>query len=92
MESLTDRCCENKIVVIWQDVLCIDQMGIDQGFLQAGGDSLQATRIANQVADKVGLEIPSYLVIECMTIRKLAATIEGAVFKMKADHFFSSGV
>jgi acyl-coenzyme A synthetase/AMP-(fatty) acid ligase len=66
---------EKEIAMLWREVLATDQFGIDTEFLAAGGDSMQAANIANRLSNITNLEIPSYLVIEAMTIRNLAAII-----------------
>jgi long-subunit acyl-CoA synthetase (AMP-forming) len=70
---------EKKVALIWMEVLETNEFGIDTEFLATGGDSMHAANIANRLSDLVALEIPSYLVIEAMTIRNIAAVIESVL-------------
>lgn len=40
---------EQKLVAIWQDVLGIEQIGIEDNFFDLGGDSLVVTRVISEV-------------------------------------------
>ncbi len=40
---------ELRLVAIWKDILGLDQIGIDDSFLELGGDSLQLMRMLNRV-------------------------------------------
>ncbi len=39
---------ENRIAVIWQEVLGIDRIGIDDNFFDLGGDSIKAIRVTSR--------------------------------------------
>ena len=69
---------EKKIALIWKEILVTSEFGIDTDFVAAGGDSMHAASIANRLSSLLALDIPSYLIIEAMTIRNLAAIIESA--------------
>jgi hypothetical protein len=40
---------EEKLVSIWEDVLDVRPVGVNDGFFDLGGDSLTATRVISQV-------------------------------------------
>ena len=40
---------ERSLAAIWKDVLGIEQIGVDDSFLELGGDSLQIMRMLNRV-------------------------------------------
>ena len=48
---------EIMLVAIWKDLLDLDQVGVDDSFLELGGDSLQLMRMINRVRHTFGREI-----------------------------------
>ncbi len=49
---------EQSLAAIWSEVLSIEQVGIEHTFFELGGDSLSAVRVAVQVREKMGEQIP----------------------------------
>lgn len=45
------------LAVIWKDVLTLSGIGVDDNFLNFGGNSLDATRITTQVRDELDLAL-----------------------------------
>ena len=66
---------EEKLVEIWQDVLELDEIGINDSFLDLGGNSLLAARIIARVIDTMQVEIPLRLLFESPTIAQMAIAI-----------------
>ncbi|MBG1243503.1 type I polyketide synthase [Nostoc sp. NZL] len=62
---------EQIIANIWQEVLGIEQVGIDDNFLELGGDSLLSIQITAR-ANKAGLRITNQHLFEYPTIAQLA--------------------
>lgn len=60
---------------IWQDVLHLDEVGIDEDFFEIGGDSLLATRIIARARNDMGTAIPMNAIFATPTVRELAALI-----------------
>lgn len=48
---------EVRLIAIWKDILGLDQIGVNDSFLELGGDSLQLMRIFNRVRQTFGQEI-----------------------------------
>jgi arthrofactin-type cyclic lipopeptide synthetase C len=48
---------ELELVAIWKEILCIDQIGVDDSFLELGGDSLQVMRMLNRALQVFGREV-----------------------------------
>ncbi|MFJ2479047.1 amino acid adenylation domain-containing protein [Pseudomonas sp. NPDC087598] len=63
---------EKLLCDIWQGLLAIDQVGIEDNFFALGGDSLLAVRLASQLTSKSGIALPIKLIFRNPTIAALA--------------------
>jgi acyl carrier protein len=66
---------EEKVSNIWAEVLGLDQIGINDPFLELGGNSLRATLVINRVRDKFHVEIPITILFEAPTVAEMSAII-----------------
>src|SRR5262249_6444893 len=57
-EGLPRDAIELEIKLIWQDLLGIDEIGIDDNFFEIGGHSLLATQLVARVNRRFAQEIP----------------------------------
>uniref|UniRef100_UPI00261F789A amino acid adenylation domain-containing protein n=1 Tax=uncultured Shewanella sp. TaxID=173975 RepID=UPI00261F789A len=48
---------EQQLCQIWQDVLGLDQVGVDDNFFHIGGDSIKAIRLVNDMKVKASLDV-----------------------------------
>ncbi|MGH9201193.1 MAG: non-ribosomal peptide synthetase, partial [Vicinamibacterales bacterium] len=64
------------LVSQWQHLLRLDQIGVDDPFLELGGDSLLATQIASRASERFQRQVPMRLLFEHSTIAALASAIE----------------
>jgi acyl carrier protein len=60
------------LAALWQDVLRLDQVGIDDPFFELGGDSLLATQLISRVAQRRGRTIPLRAIFDHPTIAAFA--------------------
>jgi amino acid adenylation domain-containing protein len=67
---------EKLLAAVWSQILKIDQIGIDDNFFELGGSSILTLRIATQLKEAKGLEIPAVKLFEYPTIKALAAFLE----------------
>ena len=67
---------EITLAHIWQEVLRIEQVGINENFFELGGHSLLATQVISRIRAEFSLEIPLRLLFEQPTIATLAESIE----------------
>jgi amino acid adenylation domain-containing protein len=67
---------EKKIAEIWQDVLKISDVGVNENFFDLGGHSLLAIKVVSRVAVHLGTEIPLHAVFDEPTIQKFAQGID----------------
>jgi acyl carrier protein len=69
---------EKKIAEIWQEVLGMEQVGIEEDFFALGGHSLLATQILLRVEDFFKISIPLSKLFESSTVAAMARSIESA--------------
>ncbi len=67
---------EKVLATIWREVLRFDDVGVDDDFLELGGDSLLALRVLVRARQLLGVDLPIGSVFEEGTIRRLADRIE----------------
>ena len=67
---------EEQLVLIWQDVLGVAQVGITDDFFALGGHSLLAVRMASQIQQILGHELPLTVLFEHATVQHLASFLE----------------
>ncbi len=67
---------EEKIAAIWREVLNIDQIGIDEGFFNIGGHSLNAMRVLTKLYKEFNINISLSIMFQNPTIEMLAKHIK----------------
>ncbi len=67
---------QEKIAVIWQELLGVEGVGAHQSFFDIGGHSLLATRLVSRVWDVLGADLSLRAVFESPTVAGLAAEVE----------------
>lgn len=67
---------EQRLAMIWQESLGIEQVGIYDNFFEMGGHSLIATQMAAQLQNLFPIDIPLRSIFEHPTIARLAEVIE----------------
>jgi len=66
---------ERQLVVIWQELLSLQHVGIEDDFFALGGHSLLAVRLFERVAAECGCRLPLGVLLESGTIERLARAI-----------------
>lgn len=66
---------EKRLVALWQEVLHIDPIGVDDHFLEVGGDSLRAMMIMNQIQRITADFVYVSLLFEAPTIAAFSALL-----------------
>jgi acyl carrier protein len=64
---------ERTLASVWQQVLGIDEIGVNDNFFDAGGTSLLAVQLIAELARRFGSAAPPTTLFESTTIRALAA-------------------
>ncbi len=74
VQAATDT--ERHIQLLWQAILQLDKIGIDDNFFKLGGHSLLATRLVSALRQTFDAEIPLRIIFEQPTIRQLAVHMD----------------
>ncbi len=69
---------ERAIADLWRDAIGVDQVGIDDDFLELGGDSLVAVQLVGRIAQRLKTDMSVAQLFESRTVRALAASFPGA--------------
>ncbi len=75
---------EKSLVAAWKRVLLIDTIGIDDSFLELGGDSLSLARVRRAIAPLTPQKLTMADLFRFATVRALAAFLETPVAKPTA--------
>ena len=66
---------ERLLAVVWATVLDLEEVGIDDQFLELGGDSLAAMRIAARVTEVARVEVPMSALLATATVAEMATVV-----------------
>jgi len=66
---------EASLVMIWQDLLDLKEIGVHADFFEIGGHSLLATRVVSAIRKNLKIELPISTIFKNSTIAMLADTI-----------------
>jgi len=67
---------EKALAAIWEDILGIGQVGIDDDFFDLGGHSLLATQLISRIRDGLNVNLPLNALFESPTVRGLTQAVE----------------
>ncbi len=70
---------EEQLVVMWQELLGIDQVGVRDNFFDLGGHSLIAVRLFAQVKRTFSVDFPISVLVEAPTVEACAELISEAL-------------
>ena len=68
---------ERRLAEVWQRVLKVEEIGIDDNFFDLGGTSLLGLQIVREIRNGLGVELSPLAVFEAPTVRTLAACVSG---------------
>lgn len=67
---------EEQLSDIWSEVIDVDKVGINDHFMELGGDSLRAGQVMARVLGMFDVDFPVQVLFELPTVKQLAAEIE----------------
>jgi len=67
---------EQRLYVIWSNILSHGNFGVTDKFFEIGGNSLKGAQVISYIHKEFGVELDHTLLYEKQTIREFAATIE----------------
>jgi thioesterase domain-containing protein/acyl carrier protein len=65
-----------KLIPIWQRVLQVSSVGVEDDFFDLGGDSTLALELFNEISRSCGRELPPVMIYQASTIAALAELLE----------------
>ena len=65
-----------KLIPIWQRVLQVSSVGVEDNFFDLGGDSTLALELFNEISRAYGRELPPVMIYQASTIAALAELLE----------------
>ncbi|EOP94530.1 amino acid adenylation domain-containing protein [Bacillus cereus VD140] len=68
---------EEKLALVWKDVLGIEKIGINHNFFEAGGHSLKAFSLVSKIHKELDVEIPLKQIFNFPTIKGIGEYIKG---------------
>ncbi|WP_275361910.1 non-ribosomal peptide synthetase [Xenorhabdus bovienii] len=63
---------ESQLCALWQDVLALEQVGIEDNFFRIGGNSLLAIKLTSAIRHKMAIDIPLNILFSCKCIALLS--------------------
>ncbi len=69
---------EQRLAAVWQQLLHLDQLGVDDDFFELGGTSLLAVRLLNAITAEFGQRLPLASLLHHSTLAAQAAQIARA--------------
>ncbi|MEI6574597.1 MAG: beta-ketoacyl synthase N-terminal-like domain-containing protein [Bacteroidota bacterium] len=76
---------EIGIAEIWKSILGIDKIGVNDTFVELGGNSLLAIQTISNIADEFEIELQPNIFFENPTVKKLADRIVEMIISMKSS-------
>jgi len=67
---------ENKLAIIWQELLQVDRVGIHDNFFELGGHSLLTMRMVSAIEKKLLVSIPVNILFQFTSISELGKYLE----------------
>jgi amino acid adenylation domain-containing protein/non-ribosomal peptide synthase protein (TIGR01720 family) len=68
---------ERRVAALWEEVLGVEQVGVDENFFDLGGHSLLAARLQARLAGELGRDVPLVDLFQFPTVRALAERLQG---------------
>ena len=69
---------ERTIAQIWQEVLGLEEVGVQDNFFDLGGTSLQAVLVVSELEERLGVDLSSLSMFDRTTVRSLAGMLRAA--------------
>ena len=70
---------EELLASMWSEVLSVERVGVDDAFLELGGDSLTALRLVTAIRDRLQLDVPPARLLAAATVADMAVEVAAAL-------------
>ena len=76
---------QGQLAEIWEELLDLDQVGVDDDFFLLGGHSLVGTVLVSRIRTVFGVDVPLATVFDQPTVRGLAVAVEDLLLGSLSD-------
>jgi len=73
---------EHWMIGIWREVLCLEEVGLDEDLLALGGDSIRCMMISNRIAERFDVWLPIAGFLGGLTVRQHCAQLREVLMKV----------
>ena len=70
---------EELLASMWSEVLSVERVGVDDAFLELGGDSLTALRLVTAIRERLQLDVPPARLLATATVADMAIEVAAAL-------------
>lgn len=81
---------EERVAAIWADVLGLPAVGVEDGFLDLGGNSLLAARVVNRVLQELHSDVPAAALLAAHTVASMAIAITAHLARRLPPHLLAT--
>lgn len=67
---------ERRLLGLWEEILGIDGLGVEDDYFALGGTSLMAARLFAEISRRFAVRMPLSTILEAPTVRKLSRHLE----------------
>jgi FkbH-like protein len=67
---------EHALLALWQELLAVDGLGVEDDYFQLGGTSLIAARLMAEISRRFGVKLPLTSILQSPTVRALARDLD----------------
>ncbi|MFJ7261261.1 condensation domain-containing protein [Streptomyces globosus] len=68
---------ERTVAAVWQEVLGVPRVGLDDNFFDLGGTSVTAVQLRARLESRLNRSLPPLLVFQSSTVRRMAQSLSG---------------
>jgi amino acid adenylation domain-containing protein len=72
---------EDYLLTLWRELLRNDSIGLDDPFMEVGGDSLSIMLLIGRLDQECGYNLSLWQIFDSLTVRKLASSIDGVALQ-----------
>lgn len=77
--DLIDDDISRQLILIWQEILGIESVGLGQNYFDLGGDSSLAVQMFSKIEDVFKIKLPLATLYEAPTVDELAGILRGEI-------------
>jgi acyl carrier protein len=76
---------EKRIVSMWEELLGVHPIGVENDFFESGGHSMMAVQLVSRIQRAFRIELPLAVIFECPTVAGIAKRVDKLALPTDAD-------